>query len=79
VTDGPHGHERCETDRSTMSVAERPSFVVIGTSAGGENALVQVFKNLPAAFPGAVLVVIHVGLNAVLSPAAGRINLRTPS
>ena len=40
--------------------AERPSFVVIGTSAGGENALVQVFKNLPSGFPGAVLVVMHV-------------------
>ncbi|HEX8796923.1 MAG TPA: chemotaxis protein CheB [Polyangiaceae bacterium] len=55
-------------DRPTFSMmtnantagAERPSFVVIGTSAGGENALVQVFKNLPAGFPGAVLVVIHV-------------------
>jgi two-component system, chemotaxis family, protein-glutamate methylesterase/glutaminase len=38
----------------------RASFVVIGTSAGGENALSQVFRSLPAGFPGAVLVVIHV-------------------
>jgi two-component system chemotaxis response regulator CheB len=38
----------------------RPSFVVIGTSAGGMNALTQIFKELPADFPGAVLVVIHV-------------------
>ncbi len=47
------------TDASPAG-AERPSFVVIGTSAGGANALVRVFKSLPAGFPGAVLVVIHV-------------------
>lgn len=46
---------------SDTADAGRPSFVVIGTSAGGENALVQVFKSLPSGFPGAVLVVTHVG------------------
>lgn len=40
--------------------AKRPSFVVIGTSAGGENALVQVLKSLPSGFPAAVLIVMHV-------------------
>jgi two-component system chemotaxis response regulator CheB len=37
-----------------------PSYVVIGTSAGGVSALTQIFKDLPAEFPGAVLVVLHV-------------------
>jgi two-component system chemotaxis response regulator CheB len=45
---------------STSTEAAIPSYVVIGTSAGGVNALTQIFKNLPAEFLGAVLVVQHV-------------------
>lgn len=40
---------------------EIPSYVVIGASAGGIDALRQIFKDLPAGFPGALLVVIHTG------------------
>lgn len=40
--------------------AARPSFVVIGTSAGGAAALSRIFKDLPADFPGAILVVVHI-------------------
>jgi two-component system chemotaxis response regulator CheB len=46
--------------QSESAEAARPSFVVIGTSAGGMNALTQIVKELPADFPGAVLVVVHV-------------------
>jgi two-component system chemotaxis response regulator CheB len=45
---------------SKSTDAAIPSYVVIGTSAGGVNALIQVFKELPAEFPGAVVVVLHV-------------------
>ena len=37
-----------------------PSYVVVGTSLGGAQALARVFKDLPADFPGAILVVMHV-------------------
>ncbi len=38
----------------------RPSYVVIGTSAGGVAALSRIFKDLPPDFPAAILVVLHV-------------------
>src|SRR5262245_24908725 len=37
-----------------------PSYVVVGTSLGGAQALARGFKDLPADFPGAILVVMHV-------------------
>ena len=37
-----------------------PSYVVIGTSAGGVAALSRIFKDLPEDFPGAILIVMHV-------------------
>lgn len=45
---------------SNAAGEEGSSFVVIGTSFGGVDALRQIFKDLPPGFPGAVLVVIHV-------------------
>lgn len=54
------------TDPSDAS-AERPSFVVIGTSTGGVDALRRIFRDLPAGFPGAVLVVIHVAPGSSLA------------
>ena len=42
-----------------------PSYVVIGTSAGGNAALARIFKDLPADLPAAVLVVMHVPASLV--------------
>ena len=38
--------------------------VVIGTSAGGVEALKELVSNLPANFPAPILVVIHIPTNA---------------
>lgn len=38
----------------------KASYVVIGTSAGGVAALSRVFKDIPADFPGALLIVLHI-------------------
>lgn len=51
----------------------RVRYVVIGTSAGGAEALVQLFKDLPADFPAAVLVVMHVGENRPMDWLADRL------
>ena len=40
-----------------------PSYIVIGTSAGGFAALSRIFKHLPVDFPGAILIVMHVSSN----------------
>jgi two-component system chemotaxis response regulator CheB len=42
--------------------------VVIGTSAGGADALQRLFKRLPADFPAAVLVVMHIGSHYSILP-----------
>ena len=46
----------------------RRDIVVIGASAGGVGALRKLAADLPAAFPAAVLVVLHVGAHASLLP-----------
>ncbi len=46
--------------RSARVGPASPSYVVIGTSAGGVAALSRIFKDLPSDFPGAILVVLHV-------------------
>jgi chemotaxis response regulator CheB/uncharacterized small protein (DUF1192 family) len=53
--------------------AERPSYVVIGTSAGGVEALSQVFKDLPPDFPAAVLLVLHVAAEGEMTWLAERL------
>jgi two-component system chemotaxis response regulator CheB len=42
------------------------ALVVVGASAGGLEPLVEALQNLPKSFPGAVLVVLHVGANSFL-------------
>jgi two-component system chemotaxis response regulator CheB len=42
--------------------------VVIGASAGGVHALLQIAENLPASFPAPVCIVQHVGSNPSLLP-----------
>jgi two-component system chemotaxis response regulator CheB len=44
-----------------MGMTRKPSLIVIGTSTGGLDALKQILSRLPATFPAAVLVVMHVG------------------
>jgi two-component system chemotaxis response regulator CheB len=46
--------------KKARNQSPRPSYVVMGTSAGGVVALSRVFKDIPANFPGAILVVFHV-------------------
>ena len=46
--------------REARNQAAGPSYVVIGASAGGGEALSEVFKSLPQDFPGALLMVLHV-------------------
>lgn len=48
-----------------------PTYVVIGTSAGGAQALSRVFKELPPDFPGAILIVSHVGERGQMTWLAG--------
>jgi two-component system chemotaxis response regulator CheB len=49
----------------------RRTYVVIGTSAGGTQALSQIFKDLPPDFPGAILVVFHVAERGQMAWLAG--------
>lgn len=42
--------------------------VVIGTSAGGADALARLFRRLPEDFPAAVLVVMHIGSHYSILP-----------
>jgi two-component system response regulator WspF len=46
--------------RPSSSTSRRPGLVAIGASAGGPAALVTILGNLPADFPGAVVIVQHV-------------------
>jgi two-component system chemotaxis response regulator CheB len=48
------------SDGNRDSRSRQPDLVVIGASAGGVEALQAMVKNLPAEFPAAVLVVLHV-------------------
>src|SRR5205085_3197560 len=53
---------KCRMNRSFDHV------VVIGASAGGVHALLQIAENLPASFPAPVCIVQHVGSNPSLLP-----------
>jgi two-component system chemotaxis response regulator CheB len=46
-------------------------YVVIGTSAGGLQALSKIFKDLPTDFPGAILIVYHVAGRGQVTWLAG--------
>jgi two-component system chemotaxis response regulator CheB len=45
--------------RAAPTIKRAPTAVVIGTSTGGPNALVEVLAHLPASFPVPILVVQH--------------------
>ena len=45
-------------------MTEAREIVVIGASAGGVDALTEVFREIPATFPGAILVVLHVAASS---------------
>ena len=47
---------------------EQPYVVVIGASAGGVPALLELASALPPRFPAAILVVLHIGANPSLLP-----------
>jgi len=59
--------------RRAPNPSARPSYVVIGTSAGGIAALSRIFKDLPADFPGTILVVLHIHERGDLSGFAARL------
>jgi two-component system chemotaxis response regulator CheB len=50
------------------SVATLRDIIVVGASAGGVQVLLQLVAGLPANFPAAVLVVLHVGAHRSLMP-----------
>jgi two-component system chemotaxis response regulator CheB len=54
-------------DESDIPNGKR-NIIVIGASAGGVNALQRLAADLPAQFPAAVLVVLHIGANKSLLP-----------
>jgi chemotaxis response regulator CheB len=54
--------------------ATRPSYVVVGTSAGGVAALTRIIRDLPRDFPGAVLIVMHARHEASTTFLASRLN-----
>lgn len=45
---------------NSRNQSPKPTYVVIGTSAGGVVALSRLFKDIAPSFPGAILVVLHV-------------------
>ncbi|OGB20359.1 MAG: hypothetical protein A3I66_18770 [Burkholderiales bacterium RIFCSPLOWO2_02_FULL_57_36] len=49
-------------------MSTQPKVIVIGASSGGLAALKQIVAGLPAGFPGAVLVAMHVGNHASILP-----------
>ena len=52
----------------TATPAASPGIVVVGASAGGVNALMTLVAGLPANFPWAVLVVLHIGVHRSVLP-----------
>jgi two-component system chemotaxis response regulator CheB len=48
--------------------SDRRNIIVIGASAGGVNALQRLAADLPAMFPAAILVVLHIGTNKSVLP-----------
>src|SRR3982751_3495991 len=46
--------------------------VVIGTSAGGVEALQELVQHLPADYPGAIFVVMHIGPGSILPEILSR-------
>lgn len=51
--------------RATTDRADHPAIIVIGTSAGGMQALATLFAQLPKTIPAAVFVVQHMGADAL--------------
>ncbi len=43
--------------------------IVVGTSAGGVDALCEIARQLPANLPAAVLIVLHIGNNESILPS----------
>jgi len=53
-----------------INIAKAYDAIVIGTSAGGVEALNQLFRNLPANFEVPIIVVLHLGNDCVFLPNA---------
>lgn len=53
----------------TPSAQFADDIVVLGASAGGQQPLIEVLAGLPAGFPAAVLVVMHIGVRDSILPS----------
>ncbi|WP_280155493.1 chemotaxis protein CheB [Piscinibacter sp. XHJ-5] len=65
----PQGQAPRDKQRGSSTGGQRPGLVVIGASAGGVQALQTLVSELPAAFPAAILIVLHIGSHPSIMPA----------
>src|SRR4051812_47133000 len=61
-------HLRASSTQNVGMVVDKSRIVVIGSSAGGVSALLEIARNLPPSFPAPVCIVQHVGMNPSLLP-----------
>lgn len=65
----PQGRSPRSRHEGAATGGRAPRLVVIGASAGGVHALRALVSGLPADFPAALLIVLHVGAHPSLMPA----------